>query len=201
MADETSEARQEIKNARRSAETELDELGAATRSALDIPAKIRRNPVKTAGLAGGAAFIAVGGPKRVLRAVESRVFPRRRDRLESVLPKDVARAVDRLGENAETVRANLERDFMHYLEKRHPEEAPTARRSLWRTYDIFIGSLGGIATKASPASPVRMRNVRITARRQASIQMVPNLGQLGVLAFGGWFPADDAEPAPVTTAT
>jgi hypothetical protein len=147
MADETSEARQEVRNARRAAETELDELGAATRSALDIPAKVRRNPIKTAGLAGGAVFLAVGGPKRVIRAAERRLFPSRAERMASVLPKDVARAVDRLGDDAETVRANLERDFMHYLERKHPEEAPTARRSFWRTYDIFIGALGGLAAK------------------------------------------------------
>jgi hypothetical protein len=145
MAESTTEARREVEDARKALATEFDELGAATRSALDIPAKIRRNPVKTAGIAGGAAFLAVGGPKRLIRAAERRFFPTRRDRLESVLPKDVARAVDRLGGDAETVRANLERDFMHYLEKRHPEEAPNARRSLWRTYDILVGALGGRA--------------------------------------------------------
>jgi hypothetical protein len=145
MAESTTEARREVEDARKALATEFDELGAATRSALDIPAKIRRNPVKTAGIAGGAAFLAVGGPKRLIRAAERRFFPTRRDRLESVLPKDVARAVDRMGGNAETVRANLERDFMHYLEKRHPEEAPNARRSLWRTYDILVGALGGRA--------------------------------------------------------
>jgi hypothetical protein len=90
----------------------------------------------------------VGGPKRVIRAAEKRVFPSRRERLESVLPKEVARAVDRLGGDAEKVRANLERDFMHYLERKHPEEAPNARRSFWRTYDIMAGSLGTLAAKA-----------------------------------------------------
>ncbi len=147
MAESTTEARQEVENARGALGSELDELGVATRAALDIPAKIRRNPLKTAGIAGGVAFLVVGGPKRVIRAAERRLFPRRRDRLESVLPKDVARAVDRLGDDAEKVRANLERDFMHYLERRHPEEAPNARRSFWRTYDILVGSLGGIAVR------------------------------------------------------
>jgi len=148
MADTTAEARQELENARRAAEAELDELGAATRAALDVPAKVRRNPLKAAGLAGGAAFLAVGGPKRVVRAAERRLLPSRRERLESVLPANVARVVERMGENAEQVRAQLERDFMHYLERRHPEETPNARRSLWRTYDIFVGPLGGLAARA-----------------------------------------------------
>jgi hypothetical protein len=165
MADSTAEARQELEQARRRTEAELDELGAATRSALDIPAKVRRNPLKTAGLAGGAVFLAVGGPKRLMRATERRVFSGRRERLESVLPKDVARAVDRLGGDAEKVRANLERDFMHYLERKHPEEAPNARRSFWRTYDIMAGSIGALAARSLAkrlfeASPDRDRTAR-----------------------------------------
>ena len=148
MADSTAEARQELERARRRADAELDELGAATRSALDIPAKIRRNPLKVAGLAGGAAFLALGGPKRVIRATEKRVFPGRKEKLESILPKEVARTVDKLGGDAAAVRANLERDFMHYLERKHPEEAPNARRSFWRTYDILAGSLGTLAARA-----------------------------------------------------
>ncbi|CAN5836805.1 hypothetical protein BH24CHL6_BH24CHL6_15660 [soil metagenome] len=148
MADSTAEARQELERKRRRTEAELDELGAATRSALDIPAKVRRNPLETAGLAGGAVFLAVGGPRRVIRAAERRVFPGRRERLETVLPKDVARAVDRLGGDAQAVRANLERDFMHYLERKHPEEAPNARRSFWRTYDIMAGSIGTLAARS-----------------------------------------------------
>ena len=148
MADSTAEARQELERARRRAGAELDELGAATRSALDIPAKIRRNPLKVAGLAGGAAFLVLGGPKRVIRATEKRVFPGRKEKLESILPKEVARTVDKLGGDAAAVRANLERDFMHYLERKHPEEEPNARRSFWRTYDILAGSLGTLAARA-----------------------------------------------------
>lgn len=147
MAETTTEARREIANARQAADAELDDLGASTRAALDIPAKFRRNPLKVAGLAGGAAFLALGGPVRLARAAERRVFPGRRERLDSVLPKDVARAIDRLGTDAEKVRYNLERDFMHYLERKHPEDTPSGRRSFWRTYDIFVGTLGALSAR------------------------------------------------------
>ena len=147
MADSTAEARQELERARRRAEAELDELGAATRKALDIPAKARRNPLKVAGLAGGAAFLALGGPKRVIKATERRVFPGRQEKVESILPKQVARTVDRLGGDAAAVRANLERDFMHYLERKRPEETPNARRSFWRTYDVLVGIVGAAAAR------------------------------------------------------
>jgi hypothetical protein len=147
MAQSSEEARQEVIHARRALAAEVDDLGTATRAALDIPAKVRRNPLRTAGIAGGAAFLAVGGPKRVLKAVERRVAPTRRQRLESILPKDIARTVDRIGGNAEAVRGQLERDFRDYLDRRHPEDTPNARRSLWRTYDIMVGSLGTLAAR------------------------------------------------------
>jgi hypothetical protein len=147
MAQSSEEARQEVVHARTALAAEVDDLGVATRAALDIPAKIRRNPVRTAGLAGGAAFLAVGGPKRVLKAVERRVAPTRQQRLEGILPKDVARTIDRIGGNAEAVRDQLERDFRAYLERRHPEDTPNARRSLWRTYDLMIGSVGVLAAR------------------------------------------------------
>lgn len=147
MAESTADARQEVENARRAVESELDELGAAARAAVDIPAKVRRNPVKVAGLASGAAFLAVGGPKRVLRAAEHRLWPKRQTRVKSVLPKDVARAVDRLGEDAEGVRNHLERDFVTYLERKHPADPPSAQRSFWRTYDLLLGPIGGIAAR------------------------------------------------------
>lgn len=147
MAESVADARQEVVNARRAAASELDELGPAFRGAVDIPAKVRRNPVKTAGLAGGAVFLAVGGPRRVAKAVERRFFPSRAQKVQSVLPDEVARAVNKLGDDADAVRAHLERDFVSYIEKRHPEEHPTGRREFWKTYDLILGTFGGVALR------------------------------------------------------
>src|SRR5829696_172330 len=109
MAQSTADARQEVENARRAVGSELDELGAAARASLDIPAKVRRNPVRTAGVAGGAAFLLLGGPKRLGKAAERRLFPRRAERLPTVLPKEVETTVNRLGpDERDKVRAHLE---------------------------------------------------------------------------------------------
>ena len=89
MGTSTKEAHQQVIAARKAFAGELDELNAATRSALDIPAKVRKHPLETAGLAGGAAFLAVGGPKRVLKAVGRRVRPTRKQRFKGVLPDEV----------------------------------------------------------------------------------------------------------------
>jgi len=115
---------------------------------VDIPAKVRRNPVRTVGLAGGAAFLFLGGPKRLAKAAEARFFPKRAERVPTVLPKDVEETINRLEpEKREQVRAHLERDFYTYLKREHPEEPANARRSLWRTYDLFVGIVGVAAAR------------------------------------------------------
>ncbi len=149
MAATTKQAHQEVVAARRQLGHELDELRVATRSAVDIPAKIKRNPVQTVGLIGGAGFLAVGGPKRVLQAVGRRVRPTKKDRFKGILPKDVEKLVDRTASNAEEVRQRLEQDFYDWMSKKRPQQAPAnARQSFWKTYDSFLGPLGALGTKA-----------------------------------------------------
>jgi len=146
MADEVADARQEVVNARHAAGAELDELGSAAREAVNIPAKIKRNPIKAAGLLGGAAFLAVGGPKRLLKRAEKRVLPRRR--VQRLVPKEIERAVAHLPEeDRDEVMAHIERDFKTYLQRAHVREQPSARRSFWGTYDTFVGILGAAAAR------------------------------------------------------
>jgi hypothetical protein len=148
MADETARARQQVVDARRNVESELDTLGSSTRAALDFPAKIRRHPVKTVGVLGGAAFLALRGPKRVAKAAERRFFPERANRPPTLLPKDVDKTLKRLPEeDREQVRAHLERDFAAYLKKEHATDTPTGRQSFWKTYDMLIGIVGAAALR------------------------------------------------------
>ena len=162
MADETTEARRPVtppapkvaealkgvRAARQGVATELDNLNTSVRSAVDIPAKIKRNPVPTLGAAGGAAFLLLGGPKRVAQGVEKRLFPKRYSRPPKVLPRDVERTIDRLPEeDREQVRAHLERDFAAYLREEHPKDPPNARTSAWKTYDLLLGIVGAAAAR------------------------------------------------------
>ena len=71
------QARKGVRAAQVAFQDDLDTLSEATRSAMDIPAKVRKNPVKSAALAGGAGFLLLGGPRRVAGAVISRVAPKR----------------------------------------------------------------------------------------------------------------------------
>ena len=84
---EVLDAMAEVEAARAGLAGSLDDLTSATQSALDVPAKIRRNPVKTAALVGGTGFLVVGGPRRVVRFVARRVLPQPRpDPNAGILP-------------------------------------------------------------------------------------------------------------------
>lgn len=143
MGESTKQARQAIVTARASLATEVDELTAATRSAVDIPAKVRKHPVETAGLATGAVFLAVGGPKRVLRGIGHAVRRGKEPPPKSLLPKDVQRVIDGLGEDGARVQARLEREFADYLEKRKKSSTDAnSRASFWRMFDVMAVPLG-----------------------------------------------------------
>jgi hypothetical protein len=149
LTPEVARARKELLAARGSLETDLDALSVATRSALDIPAKVRRNPVKSVALAGGAGFLLLGGPRRILRSATSRLFPHRRDPYDGLLPDEVERIFKRSGAYQEPgVREALEADFADYLRRKGRQAAPpTASASLWRTYDALVGPLGTVGAR------------------------------------------------------
>jgi hypothetical protein len=141
---EVREAMAELQAARAGVADSLDQLTSATQSALDVPAKIRRNPVKTAALVGGTGFLLVGGPRRVARMVGRRIFPRRPDPHAGLLPPEIEKVLRDSGVAKDPeVRRALDKDFAEYLKKKgryQPE--PTAAASFWRTFDRVAGPLG-----------------------------------------------------------
>lgn len=149
MGKATREAREEVIRARAALAGEVDELGSAARSSLDIPAKVRRNPVKTVGLGAGAVFLLANGPKRVLRSVETRLRGGKARPEKGLLPKQIDRAVDSLGEDAPHVRARLEKEFYRYLQDkaRTGRMETTGRQSLWRLFDALAVPLGAQAAR------------------------------------------------------
>ena len=121
MGARTAAARAEAVASRQLLLDEVVRLEAAGRSAVDIPAKIRRAPGKTAALAAGTAFIALGGPKRTYRVIRRAVLGPRADMPQSMLPKQIDKALRSLGDDGDQVRGLLEREFAYYLEKSRPE--------------------------------------------------------------------------------
>jgi hypothetical protein len=116
----TDAARAEVVASRQLLLDEVGRLEAAGRSAIDIPAKIRRSPAKVAALAAGAAFVVLGGPKRTYRAIRRAVLGPKADLPKSMLPEQIDKALHSLGDDGNRVRGLLEREFVDYLEKNKP---------------------------------------------------------------------------------
>lgn len=135
----TVSARQDIVNARSALLVEVNELEAATRTALDVPAKIRKNPVKFAAGAGGLTFLVLGGPQRTARRVVRTLRGGRTAPLKSVLPDEIERLVADLGGDAEQIRGRLDREFADYLglQKRSGRLRSGASNSFWRGANVF----------------------------------------------------------------
>ena len=101
MGESTSLARLQALAAREALDEELVRLEASARAAVDVPAKIKRHPVKSAGLGAGAGFVVVGGPRRVLRGTRHAIFGRPAPLPESMLPKEIDASLRRLGDDGE----------------------------------------------------------------------------------------------------
>lgn len=121
MGARTDAARAEVLAARAGVEEELLRLEAAGRAAVDIPARIRREPAKVAGAAAGAAFLLFGGPGRIVRGARRAVFGPEADLPKSMLPDEVEKTLKKLGKDGERVRGTLERSFAEYLDEKAPE--------------------------------------------------------------------------------
>ena len=118
MAAEQDAARDRVLAARAEFDAELTGLAASARDAVDIPAKVRRNPARTAAVAGGLAFLLMRGPQRLLGAARSKVFGRRAAMPTRMLPKEIEKTLDKLGKDGDKVRGTLERDFADYVKQR-----------------------------------------------------------------------------------
>jgi hypothetical protein len=114
VASETDAARDRVLAARAALGGELETLEASARAAADVPAKIRRNPVRTAAVVGGTGFLVLGGPRRVFRAAKRAVTGKPEPMPKSLLPDEVEKTLRKLGDDGAKVRGALERDFAAY---------------------------------------------------------------------------------------
>ena len=121
MGARTDAARAEVVARRQLLLDEVVGLEAAGRSAVDIPGKMRRAPAKTAAVALGTAFVALGGPKRSYRAIRRAVLGPNADLPKSMLPKQIDKALRAMGDDGERVRGAIEREFAAYLEASRPK--------------------------------------------------------------------------------
>ena len=131
-------ARAEVLAARGRLDEELVRLEASARAAVDVKAKVKRNPVKAAGAAAGAGFVLVGGPKRVLRGARNAIFGKPDPLPKSMLPREIDASLRKLGGDGARVRGTIERDFARYLDEKAPE----------RKQRDLVGIIGGLLLTA-----------------------------------------------------
>jgi hypothetical protein len=117
----TDAALAQVVAARADLDAELDRLEAAGRAAVDIPAKVKREPVKAAGVAAGAAFLALGGPKRLFRRVKTAIRGEEDPLPSELLPDEVNKVLKKLGSDGKKVQVTLDREFAKYLDDRAKE--------------------------------------------------------------------------------
>ncbi|TAK03023.1 MAG: hypothetical protein EPO36_00310 [Chloroflexota bacterium] len=146
-------AREEVVAARRGLEDEVVRLEASARAAVDIPARLRREPLKVGGAAAGAAFLLLGGPRRALRQVRRAIFGRDADLPKSMLPDEVEKTLRKMGTDGDRIRGTLERGFLKYL------DATAADR---RDRDLVGTASGLLSNLLKPAS---VRAGRVFAER------------------------------------
>jgi hypothetical protein len=117
----TDAALAQVVAARADLDAELDRLEAAGRAAVDIPAKVKREPVKAAGVAAGAAFLALGGPKRLFRRVKTAIRGEEDPLPSELLPDEINKVLKKLGSDGKKVQLTLDKEFAKYLDDRAKE--------------------------------------------------------------------------------
>ncbi|MEO5939993.1 MAG: hypothetical protein ABIZ72_03590 [Candidatus Limnocylindrales bacterium] len=184
MGTRTDAALAQVVAARADLGEAVDRLEASGRAAIDVPAKVRANPAKAAGIAAGGAFLAVGGPKRLFRRARLAITGKEEELPSELLPKDIEKALRKIGSDGSKVRGTLERDFAKYLDERSKErkkEGITAALTA-----VALSALRPIAIKGGRQMAERMLDPnapafaeqleRIRARRDAPQPPSPDPG-------------------------
>jgi hypothetical protein len=163
----TLAALDDVAAARQALADELVTLEASLRAAVDIKAKVKRNPGKTAAAVGGTAFLVLGGPRRTVRAVKHRILGKPDPLPPSLLPDQVEKAVRALGDDGTKVRGALEREFAAFVADGVRSESRFRSRILYTAAVPLVSTILREAIKrftAASADDVADREAAIRAR-------------------------------------
>lgn len=155
MGSRTDSALAEVVAARANLAEEVDRLEAAGRAAVDIPAKIKRSPAKAAAIAGGGAFLVLGGPKRLFRGARKAITGHEEaPPPKSLLPKDIEKTLKKLGTDGDKIRGTIERDFAKYVEDREKERRKESFQGALTA--IMLAALRPLGTRAGRRAAERL---------------------------------------------
>lgn len=166
-------ARREVLAARGALVDEVNRLETRARATADIGAQVRKSPEKAAAAAAGLGFLALGGPKKLLKGTRRAIFGKGKANPSRLLPDEIETVIRRLGDDGERVRGTLEREFASYLTQTKKKEKGGALRS------IVVGSILMPAVSAA---------IKGAARRAAAGEPIFPSG-------GGWGSSYGTSPA------
>jgi hypothetical protein len=150
---------------------EVVRLEATARAAVDVKAKVRRNPGKTAAAIGGTAFVVLGGPRKVFRSARRRIVGSPDPLPPSLLPEQVDKAIRALGDDGGKVRGSLEREFAAFVDTNRKGESKFVRRVLLTAGVPLASELSRALIKRffeGSAEDVAIREEKIRARTGGS---------------------------------
>ena len=153
MAAEQDAARDRVLAARSEFDASIGDLGASARYAVDIPAQVRRSPAKAAAIVGGVVFLVLRGPQRLWRAFRRHVLRRNAPLPKRLLPKEIEKAIDRMGDDGDKVRGTIERDFADYVKQRQRERRAIPTVILLSAARPIIGAAARRAMEYLTAPP------------------------------------------------
>jgi hypothetical protein len=146
MGTRTDQARDEVIAARQGLLDEADGMRRSALEAVNLPAKARDDPLRYGALAAGGAFVALGGPRRLLGRVRRAVLGAPTPK--SLLPEEIEKAVQGMGKDSKAVKQHLEREFADYLEERRAErEHSSVTATLLGVGGSFVSAFGERAAR------------------------------------------------------
>ena len=153
MGTRTDAALSQVVAARGDLADEIDRLEAAGRAAVDIPAKIRRSPAKAAGSRRRCRVPRGRRPQARLPAGAEGGHGHEQAPLpKALLPKEIEKALKKMGSDGDQVRGTIEREFAKYLDERAKE-----RRKEGITAAALGARDGGRPTGRDPGRQARRR--------------------------------------------
>jgi hypothetical protein len=218
MGETLAETRVEVEGQRASVEQTVDQLRARIRRAIDIPAKMRENPLLFGGLAAGGVFLAAGGPMRLLRAARRRVAPSRPDQAYDALPKTMQRWVDAMasgvGGRGDDVRRVLAEELQQWrhkplsrkqaraLAREAADGPPGPSRAAWRALETALTLVSAaLARRAierflSGDQPAEAAAELSPAHADGPRTPAPGGAPSATPTYAGWSAGDSTKPAP-----
>ena len=196
MGETLAETRVEVEAQRADMQRTATELEARVRHALDFKARFKENPALFIGLGVGAAFLVVGGPSRVARALRRRMRPTGAEQAYDALPKPMQAWVDTLvgevGPKAGRARETLIEELQRWrqeplknkkvrkeLAKAMVEGPPGPSRTAWKAAEAALTLLSAaMARKAieafitgeKPAGPAKALRVAPPTPATAAVE-------------------------------